>query len=46
MNVTVLGASNTPEQYSYQAVKLLAEKGRAVFSVHAGMSPADGKERR
>ncbi|MFH1476507.1 MAG: CoA-binding protein [Verrucomicrobiota bacterium] len=42
MNVAVLGASNKRERYSYQAVKLLAEKGHAVFPVHPAISEIDG----
>ena len=42
MNVVVLGASNKPERYSYQAVKLLAEKGHVVFPVHPAISEIDG----
>ncbi len=42
MNVAVLGASNKPERYSYQAVKLLAEKGHAVFPVHPAIPRIDG----
>jgi predicted CoA-binding protein len=42
MNVAVLGASNKPERYSYQAVKLLAEKGHAVFPVHPALAAIDG----
>ena len=42
MNVAVLGASNKPAHYSYQAVKLLAEKGHAVFPVHPAVSEIDG----
>lgn len=34
MNVLVLGASHKPDRYSYQAVKLLEEKGHRVFPVH------------
>ncbi len=34
MNVAVVGASNNPEKYSYQAVMLLKEKGHTVFPVH------------
>jgi predicted CoA-binding protein len=41
MNVAVLGASNKPERYSYQAVKLLAEKGHAVFPVHPALAAID-----
>ena len=42
MNVAVLGASNMPERYSFQAVKLLAEKGHAVFPVHPALSAVHG----
>ena len=42
MNVAVLGASNKPERYSYQAVKLLAEKSHVVFPVHPAISEIDG----
>lgn len=41
MNVAVLGASNKPERYSYQAVKLLAEKGHVVFPVHPVIAEID-----
>ncbi len=42
MNVAVLGASDKPERYSYQAVQLLAEKGHAVFPVHPALAAIDG----
>lgn len=42
MNVAVLGASNKQKRYSYQAVKLLAEKGHVVFPVHPAISDIDG----
>jgi len=42
VNVAVLGASNKPERYSYQAVKLLAEKGHTVFPVHPALAAIDG----
>jgi len=42
MNVVVLGASNKPARYSYQAVKLLAEKNHTVFPVHPVISEIDG----
>lgn len=42
MNVAILGASNKPERYSFQAVKLLAEKGNAVFPVHPALVAIDG----
>ena len=34
MNVAIIGASDKPERYSYQAVMLLKEKGHSVFPVH------------
>ncbi len=34
MNVAVVGASNKPERYSYQAVALLAEKGHTPYPVN------------
>jgi hypothetical protein len=42
MNAAVLGANNKPERYSFQAVKLLAEKGHAVFPVHPALATIDG----
>lgn len=42
MKVVVLGASNKQKRYSYQAVKLLVEKGHAVFPVHPAISDIDG----
>ncbi|NLG36017.1 MAG: CoA-binding protein [Lentisphaerae bacterium] len=42
MNVAILGASNKPERYSHQAVRLLAEKGHAVFPVHPALDAIDG----
>jgi predicted CoA-binding protein len=42
MNVAVLGASNKPERYSFQAVKLLAEKGHTVCPVHPALATIDG----
>ena len=42
MNVAILGASNKPERYSYQAVVLLAEKGHTVFPVHPALAKIDG----
>ena len=42
MNVCVLGASQKPDRYSYMAVKLLAEKGHAVFPVHPSLGEIDG----
>ena len=42
MNVAVIGASDKPERYSYQAVKLLLEKGHTVFPVHQRIKNIDG----
>ena len=42
MNVAILGASNKPERYSNQAVRLLAEKGHAVFPVHPALAEISG----
>ena len=42
MNVAVLGASNKPERYSFQAVRLLAEKGHAVYPAHPALAAIDG----
>jgi uncharacterized protein len=42
MKVAVLGASNKPERYSFQAVKLLSEKGHEVFPVHPLFTVVDG----
>jgi uncharacterized protein len=42
MNVAILGASNKPERYSNQALRLLAEHGHAVFPVHPALPEIDG----
>ena len=42
MNVAVIGASNKPDRYSYQAVKLLQEKGHVVFPVHQRIKDIEG----
>ena len=42
MNVAVIGASNKPDRYSYQAVMLLKEKGHAVFPVHQRIKEIEG----
>lgn len=42
MNVAVVGASNKPDRYSYQAVKLLAEKGHVPYPVHPSLAKVDG----
>ncbi|MBT6843391.1 MAG: CoA-binding protein [Candidatus Melainabacteria bacterium] len=40
-NVIVLGASNKPERYSYQAVKLLKELGHNPLAVHPKIKEID-----
>lgn len=42
MNVAVIGASNKPDRYSYQALMLLKEKGHAVFPVHQRIKEVEG----
>jgi hypothetical protein len=42
MKVAVLGASNKPERYSYQAIQLLQKKGHVPFPVHPSLPAADG----
>ena len=42
MNVAVIGASDNPERYSYQAVKLLQEHGHKVFPVHPKLKEIEG----
>ena len=42
MNVAVIGASDKPDRYSYQAVMLLKEKGHAVFPVHQRIKTIEG----
>ena len=42
MNVAVIGASDNPEKYSYQAVMLLKEKGHTVFPVHQSVREISG----
>ena len=42
MNVAVIGASNKPDRYSYQAVMLLKEKGHKVFPVHQRIQDIEG----
>jgi len=41
MNVAVIGASNKPDRYSYQAVKLLAEMGHKPYPVHPSLAKVD-----
>ena len=42
MNVAVIGASDKPDRYSYQAVMLLQEKGHTVFPVHQRIASIEG----
>ena len=42
MNVAVIGASDKPERFSYQAFVLLKEKGHKVFPVHQRLITIDG----
>ena len=42
MNVAVIGASNKPDRYSYQAVLLLKEKGHKVYPVHQRIKDIEG----
>ena len=42
MNVAVLGASDKPDRYAYQAVMLLKEKGYQVFPVHPKLKMIEG----
>lgn len=42
MNVAVIGASDKPDRFSYQAVKLLQDKGHAVYPVHQRIKDIDG----
>jgi len=42
MNVAVIGASDKPERYSYQAVTLLNQLGHKVFPVHQRIRTIDG----
>jgi hypothetical protein len=42
MNVAILGASNKPDRYSYQAFRLLREKGHTAFPVHPVLADLEG----
>ena len=42
MNVAVIGASDKPERFSYQALALLKQKGHRVFPVHQRLQSIDG----
>jgi predicted CoA-binding protein len=41
MNVAVVGASNKPERYSYQAVKMLVGHGHRPLPVHPSLVQVD-----
>ena len=42
MKVAVLGASNKPQRYSYQALMLLKEKGHEVYPLHRRLNEIEG----
>ncbi len=42
MKVAVIGASDKPHRYSYQAVMLLKENGHEVFPVHQRIKEIEG----
>ena len=42
MNVAVVGASNNPARYSYQAVRLLLDKGHNPYPVHPSLDVVAG----
>ncbi len=42
MTVAVIGASDKPDRYSYQALNLLREKGHTVYPVHTRIKTIDG----
>jgi len=42
MRVAVIGASDKPHRYSYQAVMLLREKGHEVYPVHQRVKDIQG----
>jgi uncharacterized protein len=42
MNVVVIGASDKPDRYSYQAVMLLKEHGHTVYPVHQRIKEIEG----
>ena len=43
MHVAVIGASDKPERFSYQAVALLKQKGHTVFPVHQRIKAIEGQ---
>ncbi len=40
MNVAVLGASDDPQKYAYQAIRFLTAKGHRVFPIHPTLKRA------
>jgi len=44
MNVAVIGASDKPERFSYQALVLLNQKKHKVFPVHQRIKIIEGQE--
>ena len=42
MNVAIIGASDKPDRFSYQAVKLLQAKGHRVYPVHQRIKAIEG----
>ena len=42
MKVAVIGVSNKPHRYSYQAVMLLKQKGHDVYPVHPRLKEVEG----
>ncbi len=42
MNVAVIGASDKPQRYSYQAVMLLKDAGHRVYPVHRRVKSIEG----
>jgi len=42
MNVAVIGASDKPDRFSYQALMLLKQKGHKVFPVHQRIKSVEG----
>lgn len=42
MDVALIGATNKPDRYAYQAMKLLLEKGHCVYPVHPRLTEIEG----
>jgi predicted CoA-binding protein len=43
-NVAILGASDKPDRYSYQAMELLEEYGHKTFLVHPRLTEIEGRK--